>query len=130
MYFKDFDNWNKVKKNIEKEKPKIHIRIGEIRWASIGVNIGSEIDGKGASFTRPVLILNVIGKNLALVIPMSTKIKDIAGYHTFQWKNKDISLCIHQIKIISQKRIFTRYGHISDKRLAEVKKVVKQFHKL
>ena len=75
MYFKDFDKWNEVKKRVHHEERKVNIRSGEIRWVSFGVNVGSEIDGKGISFTRPALILHVIGSHLALIAPMSTKVK-------------------------------------------------------
>ncbi len=128
MYFKDFDKWNSVKKALEEENQKVHIRIGEIRWVSLGVNVGSEIDGKGDSFTRPVLILHVIGRSLALVVPMSTKVKDMAGYQTFHWKGKDVSICIHQLKIISQKRIFRRQGKIPNNRFNDIKGLVKEFY--
>jgi len=107
MYFKDFENWNLVKKRIEDEERKVNIRAGEIRWVAFGVNIGSEIDGKGVSFTRPALVLHVIGSHLALVIPMSTKVKEIAGYVPFEWKGKITALCIHQMRIISQKRVLS-----------------------
>jgi len=50
MYFKDFDKWNIVKKRVHTDEIKVSIRAGEIRWLSFGVNVGSEIDGKGESF--------------------------------------------------------------------------------
>ncbi len=87
-YKKDFENWFKIKSEIDKQENKQHIREGEIRWASIGVNIGSEIDGKGVSFTRPVLILAVVGSYLALVIPLSSQNKDHPGYISFNYKIK------------------------------------------
>lgn len=88
MYFKDFDKWNKVKKRINQEERKVNIRQGEIRWIAFGVNVGSEIDGKGETFTRPGLVIHVIGSHLALVVPMSTKVKEIAGYVSFEWQGK------------------------------------------
>jgi len=127
MYFKDFDNWSIVKKRIDLEERKINIRAGEIRWVSFGVNIGSEIDGKGVSFTRPALIINVSGANIALVVPMSTKVKDIAGYMPIAWKGKTVSLCIHQTRVISQKRILDRMGRIPERRLGEYKAELKRF---
>jgi hypothetical protein len=60
-YFKDFDTWNTLKKKLTDEVRKTNIRAGEVRWISCGVNVGSEIDGKGVSFTRPALVLHVIG---------------------------------------------------------------------
>ena len=130
MYIKEFDNWNEIKKEVHTFDLGVRIRAGEVRWTSIGVNVGSEIDGKGASFTRPVLVLHVIGKTLALVIPLSTKLKDIAGYTPFEFKGRTTSLCIHQARTISQRRILTRIGRISDDRLAEIKSEFKHFFDL
>lgn len=128
MYKKEFDLWNDIKKNLEKAVSSTYIRAGEIRWASIGVNVGSEMDGKGKSFTRPVLVLHVIGKHLALVLPVSTKIKDSVGYLKINFKGKEQSICLHQMKIVSQKRIFERQGKISEEKLKEIKEKIKVFY--
>ena len=127
MYYKDFDAWNSVKKRLEEERRQVFIRAGEIRWVAFGINIGSEIDGKGVSFTRPALVLHVIGSHLALIVPMSTKVKNIAGYVSFEWKGLTAALCIHQIRIVSQKRLLARKGRISQKRLADIKKEITKF---
>ncbi len=126
-YIKEFDEWNKVKKRIHHEEREVTMRAGEVRWAIFGVNVGSELDGKGHSFTRPVLILHVVGKVLALVIPMSTKLKEVAGYHHFPFQGKGVSLCLHQIRVLSQKRILGRKGRISEGHLRGVKEEVRQF---
>ena len=54
---KDFDRWNDLKKRVNDRslQPLYHAR--EIWWASLGVNVGYEQDGTGASYERPVLIL-------------------------------------------------------------------------
>lgn len=130
MYYKDFDRWNEVKKRVDGEDYQVNIRAGEIRWVCFGVNIGSEIDGKGESFTRPGLVLHVIGSHLALIVPMSTKVKDVAGYIKFEWKGATTALCIHQIKTVSQKRILSRKGKISDERLKTINKEVIKFFAL
>lgn len=36
MYTKNFDEWNEVKKSIQREKRKVYFRSGEIRWCSVG----------------------------------------------------------------------------------------------
>ena len=127
MYFKDFDAWNSAKKRYEKEERKIYIRAGEIRWIAFGINVGSEIDGKGVSFTRPALILHVVGAHLALVAPMSAKTKNVAGYIPFEWKGAISALCIHQIRMVSAKRILTRKGRISQNRLLSIKQEISKF---
>lgn len=130
MYFKDFDHWNHFKKQINQTDSQIHIRAGEIRWVNLGVNVGSEIDGKGELFSRSVLILHVIGIQLALVIPLTSKIKSIPGYLEFTWKSSINSLCLHQIKVISQKRILSRKGRISEEKLKAIKTEIVKFYAL
>lgn len=142
-YVKDFLNWTKLKTKIDSDTsiyeisdvnpvPEI-IRSGEIRWAILGVNVGREMDGKGANFARPVLVLHSIGSSLAFVIPLTSKNKELPGYLNFAWgennEHKD-SMCLHQIRIISTKRILKRIGKISDNKLISVKHKIKQFHEL
>lgn len=129
-YFKDFDAWNSTKKKLDAEDNAVNIRAGEIRWVSFGVNVGSEIDGKGESFTRPALVIHVIGSHLALIVPMSTKVKNMVGYLPFDWKERTTALCLHQIRVISQKRILARKGKISNERLNRTKKEISQFFSL
>ena len=130
MYIKNFDNWNRVKKEIQSENRKVHIRSGEVRWCVIGVNLGSEIDGKGDSYTRPVLVLHVIGSKLALVIPITTKIKTVPGYYEFKFHDKNHCLCLNQIRVISSKRLLKRKGRITKNRLFEIKNLMADFYSL
>jgi len=130
MYIKTFDDWNNTKKRIHKEKRGAHVRDGEIRWASIGINIGSEIDGKGNSSTRPVLIIGVVGSILALVVPLSTKLKKRTGYFIMDWKGDRVAFCIHQTRVISQRRILHHMGRMSQKKLSIVKNQIVAFFNL
>ena len=130
MYYKDFDKWNEIKKEINDVETEISIRAGEVRWVSFGVNIGSEIDGKGDSFNLPALVVSVFGSRLALVVPLTSKSKSIPGYMPFEWKGKTDMLCVNQVRIVSQKRIFSRLAHISDKHLKKCKEEIKRFFAL
>jgi len=130
MYTKDFDSWNEMQKHLNSDDMHVNIRAGEIRWVAFGVNIGSEIDGKGKSFTRPALILHVIGSNLVLIVPLSTKVKEVVGYIPFEFQGKNVSLCIHQSRTISQKRVLSRKGRISENKLSEIKEQFKKFFTL
>jgi mRNA interferase MazF len=126
-YMKDYPGWMGVKRNLDEQEMTQFVRPGEIRWASLGINVGSEIDGKGASFTRPVLIVSVVGKHLALILPITSKIKDLPGYVSFEYADNHDALCIHQIRVISQKRIFNRISKISETRLEIYKEKIKSF---
>ena len=86
------------------------------------------MDGKGGNFARPVLVLHTIGDSLALVVPLTSKNKNIPGYISFEWLDKKDSLCIHQIRVISTKRLLKRLAKISDNRLKEIKNELKSFY--
>jgi mRNA interferase MazF len=104
MYFKDFSKWSTLKIKINEKDSKFVSRKGEIRWCNVGVNIAEEIDGKGASFIRPILIIKNLGNKMSFVIPLTSKDKDGAGYMKIEYKNKIDSLCLHQARFISQKK--------------------------
>jgi mRNA interferase MazF len=135
MYVKFFDAWNKMKKEINDEVKLVEdfenedslFRGGEIRWAAIGVNVGSEIDGKGDDFFRPVLILEKVAPDLYFVIPMSTKIKTSLGYRSLALSDKTVSICLHQAKTISSKRIYSRIEKIPSDKLKIVKDQFKKY---
>lgn len=127
MYIKNHDIWNFSKKELDKKQSSQRYRKGEIRWAALGVNLGSEIDGKGKEFLRPVLILEKTSPDLYFVIPMSTKIRDILGYRVFDLKDKKVSICLHQAKTISEKRIFSRIEKVNENKLLEIKEQFKKY---
>ncbi|MDQ7009415.1 MAG: hypothetical protein Q9M94_03950 [Candidatus Gracilibacteria bacterium] len=54
---KDFDKWNKLKKNINNKKQKFYVKEREVWSVKMGQNVGFEEDGKGKDFERPVLVL-------------------------------------------------------------------------
>lgn len=130
-YFKDFDDWINTKKRVNNEERPHSAKIGDVRWASIGVNVGSEIDGKGkGSHTRPVLVIGTAGKNVALIVPFTTKLHQRPGFMYFPVNDKDMSLCVHQVRVVSQKRLLKRIAHVADTRVEEVKQTVSQFWNL
>jgi len=77
-YFKNFDSWNEKKKvlNTRKLSDDFFVLEGEIWWASLGVNVGKEIDGKNGEFERPVLVLLVIDYDALWTLPVTSTLKD------------------------------------------------------
>lgn len=125
---KDFEQWGKEKARLHDTGKGPFLRPGDVRWSAIGVNVGSEIDGKGEGrYTRPVLILDVFGKHLALVAPLSTKLHKHPGYLHFEIGGRTTAICIHQVRVLSQKRIFDRTHKLSDSRLQQVRHAVRTF---
>lgn len=106
---KNFDEWNKEKKNLENighDTLVFHER--EIWWCSIGVNLGDEQDGKNELFERPVLILKKFNNKIAWVLPMSAKSKEGLYYHLLNHNGNTFTVILSQIRLVSVKR-FRRF---------------------
>ncbi|MFA5248091.1 MAG: type II toxin-antitoxin system PemK/MazF family toxin [Patescibacteria group bacterium] len=101
--------WTKLKIRIHSnEKRIIYFNEREIWWASVGVNIGNEVDGKNGYFERPILILKKINPNSLLAIPPTTQEKK--GYYYLELSSnaeKKIFI-LSQIRLISSKRLIRK----------------------
>lgn len=129
MYHKDYRKWSIVKQRLDKAPENIYIRAGEVRWVAIGVNIGSEIDGKGVSFTRPCLVLHVIGPSLALVVPFTSQPKRNAQfYQKVSLSHFNSNACLSQIRVVSQKRVFKRIIKLPKQQFADLKTQIMNFY--
>lgn len=115
MYLKDFDNWNRIKKKIDRNKNSPIFYEREVWHCKLGLNINSEQDGVGDNFTRPVLIFKKFNKQIFWAIPLTKTIKNLPFYYKFNM-NKNISVAIlSQIRLLDSKRLLVKIGNISNK---------------
>lgn len=94
---KRFLEWIGLKErlhNNEHHPPLVSQR--EIWWASLGENVGSEINGKNSLFSRPVIIFKKLAHGFYFVIPTTTQPKKGSWYVPFQHQGKDMVACLHQ----------------------------------
>src|SRR3989344_5471483 len=70
-----------------------------------GENIGTEMDGKGDSFTRPVLILKKYDRFSFLAVPLTSKAKKGTWYFTFTHNDKEQTVVLSQGRVINYKRL-------------------------
>jgi mRNA interferase MazF len=82
----------------------------EIWWASIGENVGSEVNGKSALFSRPVIVLKKLAHGFYFVIPTTTQKKQGSWYVSFQHQGKEMTVCLHQARSIDHRRLSSRLG--------------------
>lgn len=89
----------------ERPHPTFYFYEREIWWASLGKNIGHEIDGKNKEFSRPVLVLKRYSSTMALVLPLTTQLKPDKQFQ-FQIivNNELMAILLEQPKTISSKR--------------------------
>jgi len=112
---KQYDQWNKIKKDTENQSNRFIFKVREIYWVRVGQNIGYEVYGKGEEFLRPVLIIRKFSKESFLGIPLTSAYKDDMFHYQFSPinKNKQNYAMLSQIKLFSSKRIHDKMGKIS-----------------
>lgn len=101
---KDFDSWNQIKKKVQ-NKIDIYCNAREIWWCALGLNIGSEEDGKNELFERPVLILKVFNHQMIRIAPLTSKQKNDTHHFSINYNNRSGSVILSQTKTISSKRL-------------------------
>jgi mRNA-degrading endonuclease toxin of MazEF toxin-antitoxin module len=126
----NFDTWNNLKKNLDKNEVKILFKEGEIWWASIGQNIGEETYGKGSKFRRPVIVFRKLTSNSCIAIPLTSQEKEGSWYFTFTIDNTTQSAMMHQSRILSTKRFESRMSTMPEKEFKELKNAVGKFYNI
>ncbi len=121
--FKEFLVWLGIKKALHNRdiKPP-YFKEGEMWWCHIGENVGSEVDGKGDAFTRPIVIYKKLGSESLLAIPTSTKQKEGSWYVKFQHKGINEIALLSQIRVISFRRLKERIGTLSKPEMEDIRK--------
>jgi len=123
----DFVTWSELKINIHffRDISKTYFREREVWWASLGINIGQEEDGKNERFERQVIILKKINRNLAIIAPLTGQIRDLPGRYLVSLKNGRSDILIYQIRLISSKRLIRKIARIASLNFSEIKTIVK-----
>ncbi len=128
---KDFDSWNKKKIKIDGNEKYNHPKEKEIWWCSVGINVGSEVFGKGDDYTRPVLVINAEGNESFIGIPLTSKIK--SRKYSCIIKTNDGKLhtaLIYQIRSFDKRRL-TEYKYtLSDEEYSNIEIYFKKLYKL
>ncbi len=115
MLLKQFLVWIGIKERLHTRdiKPPF-FKEGEMWWAHIGENVGSEVDGKGDNFTRPVVVFRKLGAATLLAIPTSTQQKSGTWYVPFRHKGIDEIALLAQTRVISFKRLKNKIGQLDE----------------
>ena len=125
---KDFPAWMKLKEKLDGLTHRAPlVTEGDVWWASIGENIGSEIGGKNHQYSRPVIILKKLAHGFYFVIPTTSKEKMGSWYIPFKHQRKDMAACLHQARSIDHRRLSSKLGTLD---AADFELVKDGFHSL
>ena len=128
MFIKNFLDWFAIKPILDKTNKYPVFSERDIWWCSIGVNIGTEIDGKNLKYNRPVLVLKKFNSHQFWGLPVSTRPQtSLTFYFKFLLKGKKSWICLSQLKTIDAKRLNnnSRIERINKKDFELIKNKVK-----
>lgn len=112
---KRFLQWIGLKEKLHQSKhrpPLVSER--EIWWASLGENVGSEINGKSGLFSRPVVIYRKLAHGFFLVIPTTTQTKTGSWFVPFRSRDREMVACLHQVRAIDYRRLSSRMARLDE----------------
>lgn len=119
-----FDVWNQKKKLIHSQHKAIYFREREVWWCSLGINIGSEQNGKNAMFERPIIIIKRFSTDLIWIIPLTTSSKkNLFNVEIFGLGIKQSAVISH-FKSISPKRLLRKVATLSDDEYEKVLRAI------
>lgn len=122
MFIKRFAEWIGLKEKLHKKQHEApHISEGEIWWASVGENVGSEINGKSDLFSRPVIIYKKLSHSFYFVIPTTSQEKAGSWFINFKQHGKVMTACLHQTRPIDYRRLSNKLGELDDKDFKHIK---------
>ena len=119
---KRFSEWITLKEEIHNQGafPPL-LKEGEIWWCSFGENIGIEINGKNAPFSRPIYVYKKLSRLGFMGIPLTSKQKTGSWYVNFDFQEKPQSAILSQARVMSTSRLLNRMGCLDDKDKAKIK---------
>lgn len=122
---KDFDKWNTEKKQAHEEPSRLYT-VREVWWCRLGVNIGSEQDGSGSFFLRPVVIARGFGADTCLVIPLTTSPRQHQlRIPVGEIQGKEASAILSQIRVVDTRRLVEKVGFLDEEVFRRLRKAAR-----
>lgn len=108
------------------EKGSNFYRTRDIRWCSLGINVGFEQDGTSEAYRRPVLIIRGFSVHVCLVVPLTTS-KKKNPYHISVGiiDDREAFVILSQIRLIDTKRLHDRLAILDQEKFEEIRKAIR-----
>ena len=118
---KDFDKWNIIKKKTEDKDKRPKIKLGDVYWCRLGLNIGFEQDGKNDNYKRPVVVIKKYTQNVVFVLPLTTKLHNTDWYFDIYIKGESNQVILNQGKTIDTKRFEKFIVNLPENKIHQIK---------
>ena len=128
---KNFDYWNSLKKKLHNKVKYQHPKEKEIWWCSVGLNIGSEVFGKGVFLSRPVLVINAESSESFIGIPLTSKLKNKRYACVIKTEDQKLhTALVYQIKNFDKRRLIKKAYQLNDSEYEKLKAIFYTLYKI
>ncbi|MBR0467407.1 type II toxin-antitoxin system PemK/MazF family toxin [Candidatus Saccharibacteria bacterium] len=127
---RDYKEWMPIKADTHNAGRYRTFSEGQIWWCIWGENVGTEINGKGELFLRPVYIFKKDGRLNFTGIPLTTQAHEGHGYVKFNFKDKEIYAVLSQIRATSVFRLLRKKGEADDMDVSKIKNAFAEYFDL
>jgi mRNA interferase MazF len=113
---KDFKSWHVLKEQIDSEMAgrSLYCKPKELWMCNLGLNIGSEQNGGGERFSRPILIFKVFNKEIFWGIPITSQSQENDFHYKFNLGGIDQFVKLQQLRLLSVKRLERKITSLPD----------------
>ena len=126
MNKKDFQEWHTEKSDLHEHKVRAFFHEREVWFASLGVNVGFEQDGRGNQFLRPVIVLKKFNNEVLWCLPLTKNQKKGKYYFAFELNGEVSTAILSQIRLVDAKRLQYKIGDMTPEKFVEIKEKLKQ----
>jgi len=111
---KDYAGWHIRKLAINSLESQRYFYEREIWWVAIGHNVGSEEDGKGSNYARPVLVLRKFNQSLFFGLPLSTTRRTGEYYAPMVAAGVSNKALLSQLRVFDAKRLINKLDVLAE----------------
>lgn len=125
MVEEDYIEWARFKYRLQRgDRPQVYFREREVWWTSIGLNIGDEEYGKGLRYSRPVLVIRRINRNIFYGVPLSSAAKSGSPYYSINVNNRNSVILLSQLRVFDARRLTDKLDFVDAATFLQIKKVL------
>ena len=124
---KDFDGWNREKQALDAGETKTFCHQREIWWCALGVNIGSEQDGTGKNFDRPMVVIRGFNRSIFLGVALTGQKKEGKYYFPIGLvEGREASAILSQVRLIDTRRLVRKMTTLDEVTFQELKNALRR----
>lgn len=128
---KDYSRWITIKSVLNAIETPVSFCEREVWWASLGENIGFELDGKSFDYSRPIVILKAFGRNNLFYVPLTTTTCERKKSYFFDVgeviSGKQSKASLSHTSSMDARRLLTRIGLLEQNLFDNLQEAIKVY---